>query len=167
MSIEERNKLLTSAVSPIAGLCKPVPSFCTFIANLQRHLRWERSQTNQPQQVLGCTHEMRVQLHADNATKARSTQSAPAHPAEDLLDPLALSLAHPVALMPRRASVQARGVALRRSICQRFPPGRERRAWLTWTARLNEAAAVCCLRAPRRGAVTPGDVRKSQPERVA
>ena len=39
-------------------------------------------------------------------------QSAPAlHPAEDLCHPLALSLTDPIAVMPRRASIEAGGVA--------------------------------------------------------
>ena len=53
-----------------------------------------------------------MQLYTGNAAEARAAQSAPAlHPAEDLCHPLALSLTDPIAVMPRRASIEAGGVA--------------------------------------------------------
>src|SRR3974377_2355014 len=111
MSIERSNKILMSVADSIAGLYKRFPCSSMLIAELQRHLPWERSQTTQPQQVIGRAHKVGVQLHAGNATKARATQSAPAlHPAEDLLDPLALSLADPVALMPSRTVIEPWGM---------------------------------------------------------
>src|SRR6516165_1894519 len=112
MSIERSNKILMSVADSIAGLYKRFPCSSMLITELQRHLPWERSQTTQPQQVIGRTHKVGVQLHAGNATKARATQSAPAlHPAEDFLDPLALSLADPVALMPSRTGIEPWGIA--------------------------------------------------------
>src|SRR5262249_22618654 len=66
----------------------------------------------QPQQVVGGADEVGMQLHASDAAEARATQTTPAlHPAEDLFDPLALSLADPVTRMPCRTSVQPRSPA--------------------------------------------------------
>src|SRR5579863_8496490 len=80
--------------------------------NLQRHLSWERSQSAEPQQVVGSADKMGMQLHSSDAAKARATQPAPAlHPAEDLLDPLALSLADRVTGVASGARIQPRGVA--------------------------------------------------------
>src|SRR6516164_730568 len=112
MRFEERNKMLGSVEGSNASSCTLFPPFSLFIAVLQRHLRWERSQTTKAQQVVSGADEVSMQLHSGDAAKTRPAQATPAlHPAENLFDPLALSLAYPVALMPRRASVQPRSVA--------------------------------------------------------
>src|SRR3974377_1637224 len=112
MRIEARNKMLESVTGSVASPLVPISPFSMLLAVLQRHLRWERSQTTEAQQVVGRAYEVGMQLHSGNAAKARAAQATPAlHPAEDLLDPLALSLAHPVAVMTRCASVQPGGVA--------------------------------------------------------
>ena len=40
------------------------------------------------------------------------------------------------ALMDERAILRAAQITLRRAICERFPPGRERRVWLSWLREL-------------------------------
>src|SRR5215469_8520829 len=106
------NKMLRSIAGSSASSCMRFRPFSMLIAVLQRHLRWERSQTTQPQQVVGGADEVGMQLHASDAAEARATQTTPAlHPAEDLFDPFALSLADPVARMPCRTSVQPRSPA--------------------------------------------------------
>jgi hypothetical protein len=65
------------------------------------------------QQVVAGTDEMRVQLHACDATKARATRAAPGlHPTEDLLDPGTPSPTDPVTLVAPRARTKPGGVAI-------------------------------------------------------
>src|SRR6202034_3530010 len=112
MRFAGRNKMLGSIESSNSSSWMRFRPFSVLIAILQRHLPWERSQSTQPQQVVGGADEVRVQLHSGDAAEARAAQATPAlHPAENLFDPLALSLADPVARMPSRASIQPRGVA--------------------------------------------------------
>src|SRR5882762_4141134 len=77
------------------------------MAILNRHLSWDWSQSTEAQQVVGRSDQVRVQLHAGEAAEACAAQ-APVrlHPTEDLLDPLALLLADPVARMARGANVE-------------------------------------------------------------
>src|SRR6516164_8020344 len=111
MSFEERNRMSVPVQGLIANPCLPIVRFSMLMAVLRRHLHWKQSQTTQPQQIVGGTDEVGMQLHSGNAAKACAPQATPAlHPAEDLLDPLALSLTDPVALMSRGASIQPRSV---------------------------------------------------------
>src|SRR5579862_4361792 len=112
MAFLARHERFESSDDRIAAVSMHLWSFSSLIASLHRHLPCGRSQTTQPQQVVGGTDEMRVQLHSSDAPKARATKSAPGlHPAEDLLDPLTLSLTDPVALVARRARIEPGGVA--------------------------------------------------------
>jgi hypothetical protein len=74
MRLEVRNKMLGSDEASIASCCMQFPRLL-LIAVLQRHLRRERSQTTQPQQVVGSTHEVGMQLHSGDVTEARATQA--------------------------------------------------------------------------------------------
>lgn len=78
-----------------------------------RHLSCGGLQSTESQQVVSGADQMRVQLNPGDAPEARASQAAVAlHPTEDLLDPLALFLADPVARMPSRARIQSRRAAV-------------------------------------------------------
>jgi hypothetical protein len=55
--------------------------------------------------------------------------------------------------MDQEAIRRAALITLRRAICERFPPGRERRAWLAWAQRLQTTQPVHKRR--RRASLTP------------
>jgi hypothetical protein len=47
---------------------------------------------------------------------------------------------------------------LRQAICERFPPGRERRAWLSWASRVHERGLLACVEIARLSSqLTPGE----------
>src|SRR5687768_5833129 len=76
--------------------------------HLRAYLSCQRSQSSEPQQVVGSTDQVGMQLHAAKAACEGATQPAVGfHPAEDLFDPFALALAHRIAGMTGRAPVQA------------------------------------------------------------
>ena len=52
--------------------------------------------------------------------------------------------------MDEKAIRRAALITLRRAICERFPPGRERRAWLRWLAWVVSAALDSAQHGPRQ-----------------
>src|SRR5690606_23304798 len=69
----------------------------------------QRRQPRNPQEVVGARRQVRVQAGALEANEAALSQAADAlQPAEDLLDALAGSLAHPVTRVPGRAAIEPR-----------------------------------------------------------
>jgi hypothetical protein len=77
----------------------PMCSLAAF-RSLRTHRCRDRQQPYQAHQVVGGPDEVGRQLRLHHASKARASKAAHRfHPAEDLLDPLALSLAHGLAGM--------------------------------------------------------------------
>lgn len=103
---ESEGDRIDVAIEPFLA---PLPRLSMVMSIFKRHLSCGRLQSREAQQVVGSAEQMSVQLHAGDAAEACATQTAVAlHPAEDLLDPLALLLTDPVVRMPCGASVQSR-----------------------------------------------------------
>ena len=107
MRIEEQNQKRGGPEDPVEGFGSPIASFSWIIAILQRRLSLERSQTPESPRV----HRQNGRGAARWPHREGARQTTPAlHPAEDLLDPLALLLNDPMTTVSRRARVQARSV---------------------------------------------------------
>src|SRR5450631_3565372 len=95
------------------AVSKPFSCLFTGMVGFKRHLSCGGRQATQTQQVVGHTDQMSVQLDTSDAAHAHAAQAAVGfHPAEDFFDPLALSLADPVAGMPGGAPIQPGGLAV-------------------------------------------------------